>query len=193
MNSIKILAVFLVLIIISALILIPKLQTDMIYGGDIDSSEIVGRITMSSISKDFDFDYFDDDLDLSEVFFPVNFQLDIEPSTDHGLLSVKITFGAYNKGGVPGPIPVVVEGEMIYTLQIDPEKIASSELVYTFEEPGTYDLEFGDQSFKLNVEYNEHNEDSRNNFLDIEDIPGFTWIFLILCTLGAVLILRKKN
>ncbi len=185
-----------VLIIISALILIPKLQTeytDMIYGGDIDSSEIVGRITMSSISKDFDFDHFDEDLDLSEVFFPVNFQLDIEPSTDQGLLSVKITFGAYNKGGVPGPIPVVVEGEMVYTLQIDPEKIASSELVYTFEEPGTYDFEFGDQSFKLNIEYHEHNEDSRNNFLDIEDIPGSIWIFLILCTMGAVLIFRKKN
>jgi len=189
MNFIKVLTVSMVLTILLALVLITGVQTRSTV--DLDQSEIYRMTTMSSISKDVE--HFDEDFDLNEVFFPVNFELNIEPSIEQDPLSVKIRFGAYNKGGVSGPIPVAVEGEMIYTLEIDPNQLRSEELIYTFEEPGTYTVEFGDQSFQLNFEYEEHNGNPRSNFLGIEDITGLTWIFLISCTMGAVLIYRKRN
>ena len=191
MNFIKVLTVSMVFAILLALVLIPRVQTRSTV--DVDQSEIYRMTTMSSISKDVNVEHFDEDFDLNEVFFPVNFELNIEPSIEQDPLSVKIRFGAYNKGGVPGPIPVAVEGEMIYTLEIDPNQLRSEELVYTFEEPGTYTVEFGDQSFQLNFEYEEHNGNPRSNFLGMEDINGLTWIFLISCTMGAVLIYRKRN
>ncbi len=125
MNFIKLLTVSIVLTILLALVLIPGVQTKSTVDMDTDPSEIYRMTTMSSISKDVNVELFDEDFDLNEVFFPVNFELNIEPSIEQDPLSVKIRFGAYNKGGVSGPIPVAVEGEMIYTSDIDPNQLRS--------------------------------------------------------------------
>jgi len=91
-------------------------------------------------------------------FLPFDYELEVEPTMGEAPLEVEITVSAENTGDASGQIPVTVNGETIHIMELGGQERAESYTVHTFEEPGTYTVEFGDQSRTVLVQ-DESDED----------------------------------
>lgn len=85
-------------------------------------------------------------------FLPIDFELDVEPIIGEAPLEVDITFSAENTGDANGEIPVTVDGEPIYVMELGAQEWNEDYITHTFYDAGTYFVEFGDQSVTVYVE-----------------------------------------
>ncbi|MFO8110370.1 MAG: hypothetical protein R6U17_07630, partial [Thermoplasmata archaeon] len=78
--------------------------------------------------------------------------LEVESTEGKDTLEVTITVSASNAGLLEGFIDVVVDDAVVYTLDIPAEGSAEHTFTHTFDEPGTYEIEFGELTETVVVE-----------------------------------------
>ncbi len=93
-------------------------------------------------------------------FLPIDYDLDVEPRVGKAPLEVEITFSAENTGDAEGQIPLTVDSEPIYTVELEAHESEQGHISYTFDEQGSYLVEFGDQSVTVYVEGETDDQDS---------------------------------
>ena len=84
-------------------------------------------------------------------FEPVNLDLDVNPTSGEVPLEVTVYVSAENTGTVDGSIDVVVDGTVEYTLNVPAGDSADHTFTHTFNEAGTYLIEFYDLSETVEV------------------------------------------
>ncbi len=77
-------------------------------------------------------------------FEPENLVLDVDPTSGEAPLEVTIFVSAENAGELGGEIDVIVDGSVEYILEIPAEGSADHTLTHTFDELGTYQIQFHD-------------------------------------------------
>jgi len=116
------------------------------------------------------------------VFLPINYELYVEPTIGVAPLEVDITVSVENTGDADGQIPLTVDGEPIYTMELGPQERKSEYTTHTFKEAGVYTVEFGDQSVTVYAQVDEDDEypsdedpsdDNGNNDDDNGDYNGY--------------------
>ena len=85
-----------------------------------------------------------------EAVFEV-FDFHVGPREGYVPLDVEITAGIENIGDAEGNISLYVDGEVEETFTINAGETIFVKETYTFEEPGVYDIELGDQSESVAV------------------------------------------
>ncbi|MFO8109600.1 MAG: hypothetical protein R6U17_03625 [Thermoplasmata archaeon] len=86
------------------------------------------------------------------LFVPENLVLEVEPTEGEEPLEVTLTVSARNAGLLDGTIDVVVDDAVVYTLDIPAEGSAEHTFTHTFDEPGTYEIEFDELTETVAVE-----------------------------------------
>jgi len=104
-------------------------------------------------------------------FLPIDYELDVEPTIGEAPLEVQITFGAENTGDADGQIPLTVDGEPIYTMELGAQESKSENIQHNFEEPGIYTVEFGDQSVTVYAEGDSDDETPDSPYSDVVNDP----------------------
>lgn len=120
-------------------------------------------------------------------FLPENVQLEVDPHSGEAPLNVTISMSAENIGTANGTLNLTIDGMVEHEMEFPAESEKSEEIIYTFNDPGTYLLAFGNEWVTVNVE----ETPPTNN--DIIDTPGFTILSLIIIFGLMILIYRRKH
>jgi len=104
-------------------------------------------------------------------FLPIDYELVVEPRIGEAPLEVEITISAENSGDAGGEIPLTVDGEPIYTMELGAQEWKSEYTSHTFDEAGVYTLEFGDQSVMVYVQGDSDDEMPDTPYSDVVTDP----------------------
>ncbi len=113
--------------------------------------------TYDYIEGEDDYEYYwdtaspDDSTDPGEGFVPIDHRLSVQPNLGPAPLEVWIEVEAENIGEEDGEIPVTIDGEVIGVLELGAYDFDWDEFSYTFYEPGTYIVMFGDETVTVTV------------------------------------------
>ena len=103
-------------------------------------------------------------------FIPDNVVLDVFPLQGEAPLEANITVSADNVGDVDGSIDVVIDGTVEHTLDISAEDSAEDTFTHTFDDPGSYEIVFGNLTETVVVEEPEFIPDDLE--LDVTPLEG---------------------
>lgn len=106
-------------------------------------------------------------------FEPVNFELNIEPTTGEAPLDVLITVSADNEGETDGEIPVMTDDQIepIYILEVPAESSAEESFDHTFYEEDVYSISFGYLSETVIVTGDEDDDPPEDEYSDVITDP----------------------
>ncbi len=106
--------------------------------------------------------------------------LDVDPTEGEEPLEVTVTISARNIGNIDGSEDVVIDGSVVYSLNVPAGETVEHEFIVEFKEYGDHVIEFGDQEVTVEVEKE-------------DDTPGFLIIVLMVSILAAVVIYDIKQ
>ena len=137
------------------------------------------------------------------LFVPEDLELIVSPVEGEAPLNVTITVRGNNNGLLEGALEVIIDGTVVHTLIIPAEGSAEHNLTYTFETPGTYELEFDELFESVIVREAQPDDDDDNGVPDDDDngdeeSAGMDmWIWLLplvaILVLTALLFFIKKK
>ncbi len=84
-------------------------------------------------------------------FVPEDYDLHVSPISGVAPLTVWIEADVWNDGDESGEVPITIDGVVIETVEVGPHQGGGREFQYTFDEPGTYTIVFGDQMMTVTV------------------------------------------
>ncbi len=102
-------------------------------------------------------------------FEPVNPILNVDYDPDAFPMDVTVQIGLQNDGDQAGDISLYIEGTLVYTLSVPANGENTYEHTYTFDEAGSYQIEFYDQSHTVFV--SEPDEDDETPPDDDDETP----------------------
>lgn len=106
-------------------------------------------------------------------FIPIDYELEVEPTMGQAPLEVDITVSAENTGDAAGQIPITVDSSTIDIMELGAQEWDEHYTSYTFEEAGTYTVEFGDRSITMYIQDQDNDDDEMDPYSDmITDLEG---------------------